>query len=104
MSYLYILHKQRGSRNPEIHYATTDYDDMIIEFYRIHKLGDNSMNVFRVELNKSYRKDDSPYSMSSVQLSNGSKMNITNKINIQEEYKRVCRDRKIDNVLSFNIS
>jgi hypothetical protein len=104
MSYLYILYHQRGAKNPEIHYTSTNYDDMIIELYRIRKLGDSFINVFRVELNKSYRKDDSQYSMSSVQLSNGSKMNITNKINIQEEYKRVCRDRKIDNVLSFNIS
>jgi hypothetical protein len=99
-NYLYILHHQRGQRAPEIHYATTNYDDMIIELYRVRKLDDGFINVFRIELNKSYRKDDSQYSMSSVQLTNGSKMNITKKINIDEEYKRICRDRNIDYILS----
>jgi len=98
-NYLYILHYQRGQRAPEIHYATTNYDDMIIELYRVSKLGDSFLNVFRIELNKSYRKDDSQYSMSTIQLTNGSKMNITKTINITEEYKRVCRDRSIDTIL-----
>ena len=99
-NYLYILHYQRGQRAPEIHYATTNYDDMIIELYRVRKLGDSFLNVFRIELNKSYRKDDSQYSMSTIQLTNGSKMNITKTINITEEYKRVCRDRNIDTILN----
>lgn len=38
--------------------------------------------------------------MSTIQLTNGSKMNITKKINIDEEYKRICRDRNIDYILS----
>jgi hypothetical protein len=99
-NYLYILYHQRGQRAPEIHYATTNYDDMIIELYRVRKLDDGFINVFRIELNKSYRKDDSQYSMSTIQLTNGSKMNITKKINIDEEYKRICRDRNIDYILS----
>jgi hypothetical protein len=54
-NYLYILYHQRGQRAPEIHYTTTNYDDMIIELYRVRKLGDSFLNVFRIELNKSYR-------------------------------------------------
>jgi hypothetical protein len=99
-NYLYILHHQRGQRAPEIHYTTTNYDDMIIELYRLRKLGDSFINVFRIELNKSYRESDHQYAMSSVQLTNGSKMNITKTINITEEYKRICRDRNIDYILS----
>ena len=38
--------------------------------------------------------------MSTIQLTNGSKMNITETINISEEYKRVCRDIKIDNIIT----
>lgn len=96
-NYLYMLYHQRGQRAPEIHYTTTNYDDMIIELHRIRKLGDN---VFRLELNKSYRESDNQYAMSTVQLTNGSKMNITRTINLNEEYKRVCRDRKIDNIIN----
>lgn len=99
-NYLYILYHQRGQRAPEIHYTTTNYDDMIIELYRVRKLGDSFINVYRVELNKSYRKDDSQYSMSTIQLTNGSKMNITETINISEEYKRVYRDRNINDILT----
>jgi hypothetical protein len=99
-NYLYILYHYRSQRAPEIHYTTTNYDDMIIELYRLRKLGDIFINVFRIELNKSYRKDNSQYSMSSVQLTNGSKMNITKKINIDEEYKRICRDKNIDYIFS----
>ena len=73
---------------------------MIIELYRLRKLGDSFINVFRIELNKSYRLGDHQYAMSSVQLTNGSKMNITKTINITEEYKRICRDRNIDYILS----
>lgn len=98
-NYLYILHYQRGQRAPEIHYVTTNYDDMIIELDRVRKLGDSFINVFRIELNKSYRKSDSQYAMSTVQLTNGSKMNITKTINLSEEYKRICRDKNIDNIL-----
>jgi hypothetical protein len=98
-NYLYILYHQRGQRAPEIHYTTTNYDDMIIELYRVRKLGDSFLNVFRIELNKSYRKDDSQYSMSTIQLTNGSKMNITKDINLSEEYKRVCRDRNINAII-----
>jgi hypothetical protein len=98
-NYLYILHHQRGQRAPEIHYTTTNYDDMIIELYRVRKLGDSFINVYRVELNKSYRKDDSEYSMSTIQLTNGSKMNITKDINLSEEHKRVCRDRNINAII-----
>lgn len=98
-NYLYMLYHQRGQRAPEIHYASTNYDDMIIELHRIRKLGDSFTSVFRIELNKSFRESDSQYAMSTVQLSNGSKKNITKTINLKEEYKRVCRDRKIDNIL-----
>lgn len=125
-NYLYILYHQRGQRAPEIHYTTTNYDDMIIELYRVRKLGDSFINVYRVELNKSYRKDDSQYSidlhlantsgynfyfelyqketdkvlLSTIQLINGSKMNINKTIDINEEYKRVCRDRNINDILT----
>lgn len=98
-NYLYMLYHQRGQRAPEIHYASTNYDDIIIELHRIRKLGDTFTNVFRVELNKSFRESDSQYAMSTVQLTNGSKKNITKTINLKEEYKRICRDRKIDNIL-----
>ena len=52
-NYLYILYHQRGQRAPEIHFTTTNYDDMIIELYRVRKLGDSFLNVYRVELNTS---------------------------------------------------
>lgn len=94
-----MLYHQRGQRAPEIHYTTINYDDMIIELHRIRKLGDTFTNVFQIELNKSFRESDSQYAMSTVQLTNGSKKNITKTINLKEEYKRVCRDRKIDNIL-----
>ena len=95
-NYLYILYHQRGQRAPEIHYTSINYDDIIIELYRVRQLGDSFIQVFRVELNKSYRESDNQYSMSKVQLTNGSKMNITKTINLKEEYTRVCRDRKIE--------
>ena len=98
-NYLYMLYHQRGQRAPEIHYATTNYDDMIIELDRVSKLDDGFINVFRIELNKSYRESDSQYAMSTVKLTNGSKMNITKTINLSEEYKRICRDKNIDNIL-----
>lgn len=100
MNYLYMLYHQRGQRAPEIQYTSINYDDMILELYRIRQLGDSFTNVFRIELNKSYRESDAQYAISTVQLTNGSKMNITKSINLKEEYKRVCRDRKIDNILS----
>lgn len=99
-NYLYMLYHQRGQRAPEIHYTTTSYDDMILELHRVRNLGDSFTNVFRLELNKSYRESDNQYAMSTVQLTNGSKMNITRTINLNEEYKRVCRDRKIDNIIN----
>lgn len=99
-NYLYMIYHQRGQRAPEIHYTTTNYDNMIIELKRIREIGDFFTKVFRIELEKSYRKDNSQYAMSTVQLTNGSKMNITDTINIDQEYKRICIDRNIDSILT----
>ena len=55
-NYIYLLYHQRGQKAPEIYYATTNYDDAIIELYRYKKIGDSYISLFQMEMGKSYRE------------------------------------------------